>query len=74
MNKNVETYFTGSDCKTSIELNGLIDKLSNHFLVTGCRKHALEGYETPHSSTLKGKYKETDIHVRKKIVFQFNFN
>lgn len=58
MNKNVESYFTGSDYKTSIELNGLIDNLSNHFLVTGCRKHALECYGTPHSSNLKGKYKE----------------
>lgn len=72
MNKNVETHFTGSDFKTSIELNGLTNNLSNHFLVTGCRKHAL-GYGTPPSSTLKGKYKETDFHVRKKIVFKLNF-
>lgn len=56
MNKNVEAYFTGSDYKTSIiELNGLINYLSNHFLITGCRKRALECYGTPHSSTLKGK-------------------
>lgn len=60
MNNNVETYFTGLDYKTSIELNGLI----NNFMVTSCRKHAQECYGTPHSSTLKGKYKETDFHVR----------